>query len=114
MTASDDRFVLILLCWELVEAGLRLRCEIGRTPAGLQLRCTDQANRAVRVTPIATFADGLMLAAAWKTAHAPRGRRGGSYPGQPDPAGAPSPRQQTILERRAKRWHGGDLRRCRD
>jgi hypothetical protein len=64
---SDTVLARILVCWTLFDAsGKPLRCELCRTSTGLQIRCVQGNEVAVRKEPVDTAAQGLATAALWR------------------------------------------------
>ena len=98
----------ILVYWTLFASGRApLVCELCRTSTGLELRCGDGSD--IRREPVRDAAEGWGTARAWKALYvADPGYS--EYAWEPRAAAADD-RPTTVLERRARHQHGGDLRR---
>lgn len=113
--ALDDRregsgFQRILVCWTLLDAsGDPLRCEFGRGPSGPEVRCVRGRHDVVRTASVNEYSEAAVIASRWQAAYVERSRLR-----EMPPESRSEERPMTILERRARKRVGGDLRRVSD
>lgn len=108
--ATESAQARILVCWTLFDGGGRsISCELCRTAQGLEVQCA--AGREFRRTPVTDMAAGLAIAETWKREFITDGQWSACAPEQEALGASEHRRKTTVLDGRARRTRGGDLRR---